>query len=897
MAELAAVGVAASIIQVIDISVRVIERLNEYRKKGDSLPDAFKHVSTRLPIFVLALRTTNSKIEDMTDDARRAMKPAIEECFNQIRNLEMIIDKVLFKPGDRGTTRGWKSVASVRYDGDVKELDKVIRRYMEAVHYGLSSATQHLENTWVFWVTFDTPNAVAQDFRKIAKAVGLPGWDEKAADIFGMVRDWLRDESNGPWTMILDNVDSVDVLTATTPKAASSMSMDDVSVMPEIRDFIVTSARGSVLVTSRNAEAAQMVTGNCAYHIDVEEMNENEAITLLKRKLSSKVIHTEAEAAELVKTVDFMPLAISQIATNISMNYPRLTVSKATEKIREPSEETAQLLETSAHETSRNARRTNSIVKTWHLSFQYVSRTHPSAARLLSLMCLFDRQGIPETLLTGQYGEEVIAAATPLQPHLSWWKRIRRRRSHLIRRRRAAEKKATGTITFNASSFDEDWKVLTNFALIKTNLDGCHFNMHRLVQYTTRRWLDLNRQLRAWTQRYITIIRDRFPNPEHENWKICQYLFPHAQQAARYRPDNKTELLMWGPLIQMVSRFAYIMGDYTAAEDLGRKALAALEEVQGPHGEDVLRGFHQLGLVLSIFKRYNEAEEMFRKAYSGRLASLGPDHLDTLDSANNLGSRLNMQKKYEEGEAFHMRTIEGYERVYGPTSTETQSLMARLALVYINNGRYEQATALHRRVHGIQEEEYGKGTNDTCHGLRALGVLLSMQGKAAEAENIHRQVVRFRSDKLGPEHYETITSVNLLCEALVKQGKLDEAVAQWCGVVGIYTDLDEKARKEALQSMNSLAETLLQQGQLEEAETVSRRLVTESEKLLGADDVETLVAVHTLADVFKKQKRYKEALPLYAHAHVGTEKRCGVDHPDTKEFLEDFNQMKRTVLV
>ncbi|KAI4692781.1 uncharacterized protein J4E88_001149 [Alternaria novae-zelandiae] len=799
MAELAAVGVAASIIQVVDISVRVIERLNEYRKKGDSLPDAFKHVSTRLPIFVLALRTTNSKIEDMTDDARRAMKPAIEECFNQIRNLEMIIDKVLFKPGDRGTTRGWKSVASVRYDGDVKELDKVIRRYMEAMHYGLSSATQHLENkklppkpmstcpfereadfverdvisdvmircqpgsrlaligiggagksriaieysyrirqaspdTWVFWVTFDTPNAVAQDFRKIAKAVGLPGWDEKAADIFGMVRDWLRDESNGPWTMILDNVDSVDLLTATTPKAASSMSMDDVSVMPEIRDFIVTSARGSVLVTSRNAEAAQMVTGNCAYHIDVEEMNENEAITLLKRKLSSKVIHTEAEAAELVKTVDFMPLAISQIATNISMNYPRLTVSKATEKIREPSEETAQLLETSAHETSRNARRTNSIVKTWHLSFQY-------------------------------------------------------------------------------------------------------------------------------------------------------------------RPDSKTELLMWGPLIQMVSRFAYIMGDYTAAEDLGRKALAALEEVQGPHGEDVLRGFHQLGLVLSIFKRHNEAEEMFRKAYSGRLASLGPDHLDTLDSANNLGSRLNMQKKYEEGEAFHMRTIEGYERVYGPTSTETQSLMARLALVYINNGRYEQATALHRRVHGIQEEEYGKGTNDTCHGLRALGVLLSMQGKTAEAEKIHRQVVRFRSDKLGPEHYETITSVNFLCEALVKQGKLDEAVAQWCGVVGIYTDLDEKARQEALQSMNSLAETLLRQGQLEEAETVSRRLVTESEKLLGADDVETLVAVHTLADVFKKQKRYKDALPLYAHAHVGTEKRCGVDHPDTKEFLEDFNQMKRIVLV
>ena len=62
-------------------------------------------------------------------------------------------------------------------------------------------------DTWVFWVTFDTPATVAQDFRKIAKAVGLRGWDEKAADIFTMVHDWLKDDSNGPWTLILDNVD------------------------------------------------------------------------------------------------------------------------------------------------------------------------------------------------------------------------------------------------------------------------------------------------------------------------------------------------------------------------------------------------------------------------------------------------------------------------------------------------------------------------------------------------------------------------------------------------------------------------------------------------------------------------------------------------------------------
>jgi tetratricopeptide (TPR) repeat protein len=752
-------------------------------------------------------------------------------------------------------------------------------------------------DTWVFWVTFNTPAAVAQDFRKIAKAVGLRGWDEKAVDIFTMVRDWLKDESNGPWTMILDNVDSVDVLTAPAPKVASSISVDDASPIPQIRNFITTSTRGSVLVTSRNTEAAQMITGNCAYHIDVDEMNESEAIALLKKKLNSKVTYTEAEAAELVKTVDFMPLAISQIATNISINYPRLTISKAIERIRTPSEETVQLLETSAHETSRDTNRTNSIVKTWHLSLQYVRQTNPSAARLLSLMCLFGRQSIPETLLTGQYGEEVTASTTPFQPRFNWWNQSRRQRFYLRRRQRAAQQREAGDKTIKSACFDEDWRVLSNFALIKTNVDGCHFNMHRLVQYTTKRWLEINGELKAWMQKYVAIIRDYFPKPEHDNWKVCQYLFPHARQAANYRPEDRALLVTWARLIQMVSRFAYVIGDHTSAENLGRTALAALEEVQGSHCEDTLCSYHQLGLAISVLNRYNESEKMFRRAYEGRLALLGPDHLDTLDSANNLGARLNKQKKYEEGEAMHMRAVEGYERVYGPGSVEIQSLMAGLVLTYITNERVEQATAIHRRVHGIRKEAYGEETDDAYHGLRALGALLNMQGKAAEAEDIHRRVVDYRSKRSGFDHSETIKSVNFLCGALIKQRKLEEAVTRYRSVIDLYTDLDEKARHEALLTMNSLAETLIQQGHLEEAETVCRRLVLESERLLGADDCDTLVGVHTLADILAKQNRYEEALTSYERAYVGTEKRCGAGHPDTKEFLEDFNHAKKNIPV
>jgi hypothetical protein len=131
MAELAALQVAASIIQVIDVGIRVIKRLQDFKKNANGLPDAFKHINLRLPLFVDALRQTNAALEDMTDSTRKAFRPAIEECLVQIRKLEITIETVLPKESDRGFARSWKALISVKSESDIKEMDRIIKEYME----------------------------------------------------------------------------------------------------------------------------------------------------------------------------------------------------------------------------------------------------------------------------------------------------------------------------------------------------------------------------------------------------------------------------------------------------------------------------------------------------------------------------------------------------------------------------------------------------------------------------------------------------------------------------------------------------------------------------------------------------------------------------------------------
>src|SRR5436305_1796660 len=80
--------------------------------------------------------------------------------------------------------------------------------------------------------------------------------------------------------------------------------------------------------------------------------------------------------------------------------------------------------------------------------------------------------------------------------------------------------------------FEEDVVVLRNFSFVSVNADGTTFEMHRLVQLATRKWLEAHGQLEKWKQQFVRRLFEKFPTGEYENWAVCQALFPHAKSAA-----------------------------------------------------------------------------------------------------------------------------------------------------------------------------------------------------------------------------------------------------------------------------------------------------------------------------------------------------------------------------
>jgi tetratricopeptide (TPR) repeat protein len=527
--------------------------------------------------------------------------------------------------------------------------------------------------------------------------------------------------------MIVDNADDPSVFF----KQAEGEELD--SATRSLADFLPQSPNGSLLITSRNRDVAFRLTGDASDIINVEPLDKKQSVDLLCKKLSSAP--DREDAIELVEALDGMPLAITQAAAFISRGEPRMTVSKYLQDLRASDENRAQLLKKDIGDARRDGKASNSIMSTWEISFKYIRNNWPSAAQLLSLMSLFDRQGIPEILLRDKYSHD---NETEL-------------------------------------NLDDDISILASYSLITINHDGNDFEMHRLVQFATKKWLELNEELELWKEKYIEILYEDFPAGEYENWKICQKLFPHAQMVLLYRPANDECLRKWAGILHEAGRYADTRGNYNMAEEMIRQSLEGLQQVLGGEPQPTLAAMANLATTYEHQGRWKEAQGIQEQVLEMFIRVLGKEHPTTLLSMANLGLIYNRQHRWREAEEMLVSGLEMCSRVLGQEHETTRVCMNNLALTYRDQGRWKEAEELFTQVRDTATRTLGTEHPLSLIYMSNLALVYWDQGRRKEAEELQAQVAEMRARVLGEQHPNTLRAVKYL-EVYRSTYQLDEAL-------------------------------------------------------------------------------------------------------------------------
>jgi tetratricopeptide (TPR) repeat protein len=554
----------------------------------------------------------------------------------------------------------------------------------------------------------------------------LPGQEDAKNDTLQLVYEGLRSEVNGRWLMILDNADDEAFLGQVTDQPSQIHGMAN-RIAPLSR-FVPQTPHGSVLVTSRNQLAAFKLVGKRHNMIEINPMNEQDALEMLKAKISVDQ-STECDAKRLLHDLGYIPLAISQAAAYINARTMRMTVAKYLAIFWENEANRTKLLNEDSGDLRRDPGVPNAVITTWQISFDQVRNDRPSATELLSLMSVLDPRGIPEFLLSQGYN-------TVLE-------------------------------------FEDALAPLIDFSLITTEMSRKAFDMHPLVQLATRKWLTLHGSLEKWQRESVRIISETFPEGEHVHWAACEALEPHAQTVLGYNSHDPRCKLEQARILHHSGWYAWARGNYVTAKGRIEKALKTRTGLLGPDGPDTLASLGLLATVLSDQGKYEEAEEMHRRTLTLNETVLGKEHPSTLTGMNNLALVLSHQGKYEEAEVMYRRTLTLNETMLGKEHPSTLTSMNNLAMVLSYQGTYEEAEEMHRRTLTLSETVLGKEHPDTLTSMSNLATVLSDQGKYGEAEKMYRRTLTLRKLILGAEHPHTLSSRNSLAAVLSSQDKID----------------------------------------------------------------------------------------------------------------------------
>jgi tetratricopeptide (TPR) repeat protein len=712
----------------------------------------------------------------------------------------------------------------------------------------------------VLWVHASNTARLEQSYQEIAELVKVRGRKDPQADVYKLVHDWLRDEKNGRWLLVLDNADDAAVLSPQTSNGQRSQADDgsdsndssdgnSSALRQQLSRYLPPSRHGSVLVTSRTRRAAMQVVEDSDI-ILIEPMDNAAAHTLLYKKLGDKGNKPGKDdgIAELAVALDYMPLALVQAAAYIRERRPRCSVQQYLKEYRQSDSRKTSLLNQGAGHLRRDEAASNAILITWQISFDHVRRTRPSATDLLSLMSFFDRQGIPEALLRSQgsntENEQVLAVGLD-------------------------------------DGFEDDVLTLQDYSFITVTADEKMFEMHGLVQLATRKWLESQEQLNKWREQFISNLCAELPTGQHENWEKCQALFPHARAAIAQRPASQKSLEEWALLLFKAAWYAWQTGRAGEAENMSVMSMEVRRKVLGEESEETLSSMGMVGLARSFGGKYKEAEAMHKQTLATTKKVLGHEHPDTLTSMNNLALVLDSQGKYEEAEAMHRQTLATTEKVLGHEHPDTLTSMNNLAFVLDRQGKYEEAEAMHKQTLATTEKVLGHEHPSTLTSMNNLAGVLDRQGKYEEAEAMHKQTLATREKVLGHEHPDTLTSMNNLAGVLYWQGKYEEAVAMHKQTLAIREKVLGLEHPDMLTSMSNLAGMLDRQGKYEEAEAMHRQTLATRKKVLGHEHPSTLASMNNLALVLDSRGKYEEAEAMHRQTLATTKKVLGHEHPST----------------
>lgn len=750
------------------------------------------------------------------------------------------------------------------------------------------------EETWVFWLHASNATRFRQSIQHVVDQLRIPSRGASGQNVFALFESWLRDRKQGPWVLIIDNADDTDFLHQ-LPSMTDNVT-DDPSPGSDRRTCLdyLPNDTGVILFTSRNQKAATTLV-DFSDIIEIGQMDEEQAVLLLERKLG--VSDDREVSLELVHALDFIPLAITQAAAYIQQRRPRVSKRSFLESLRQSEASEMSLLNRDHGNLRRDKDASNSIILTWQVSFEHIRATHPSAADLLSLMSICDRQAIPDVLLKMPRKMHSLREQKRRQSDVYEWQRgiSPAKETHLTV---SEEEEFEDIGKFEeAAEFEDNIAMLRGYSFIHATTDPATFEMHRLVQRATQVWLKSRDELAVWQEHFVLSLNSVFPPSDHfETGPTCERLIPHLDSAMTLQLATRDAEVDRADLADKAARYHIRRFRLKRAEDLSTASVDATRTHLGRNHHRTVQHMQTLRAVYVMQKRLKEADALLVDIF--RLHQTTPDrHWPTfVGSLLDFAKISHRQGRWMEAERILVGLLDLQNRM--PEHADPYGLvMHALSEVYLAQGRGVEAEKLLLKRVQTQKISLGEEHQATLQSECELAGMYTGQGRSQEAEQLYQHILKSQKRVLGEHHQDTLFTASQLAHVYFSQGRWTESEQLCEDAIQAQTNDIEVAHPGAMSSLTTLAATRMKQGRLEEAERLVQRAFEAAKRVHGAENPKTLLFMQILGTNKMMRNPDLSSLFLLDECAMLSSRVRGWSHPKTCQLRDQVEDGIRDLAV
>ncbi|KAG4274652.1 hypothetical protein FPRO04_14482 [Fusarium proliferatum] len=596
----------------------------------------------------------------------------------------------------------------------------------------------------IFWVPVLSDETAERAYADIAKKLRLQKSSEDE-DVKDLVCQHLSSDEAGKWLLIVDNADDQELIFGSDEKSG-------------LEEYLPQSEDGIILLTTRSGQVAGQFA-QCDM-IDIKQMDQEEAATLLKKSLVQKqLLHDETSVIELLTYLSFLPLAITQAAAYL--NQTRAPIRTYLSLLRNAEDNDTRVLEREFRDNTRYKGSQNAIGTTWIVSFRQIQKSNQLAVDLLSFISCIEPKAIPQSMLPDAEADE-----------LEW---------------------AIGT--------------LCSYSFLVRREESNVFDMHSLVHTATRGWLDKQDRKRQVSKDAIRHLAARFPTKDDAHYDLRRGYLPHAMRLLSRNHEDRT--------VETYQLFEKV-GDSFNSDRRFKEAVKCYEEVcwwrqrLDPETDHIrLASEHALARAYVSDRRIKDAIEMLEHVVAVRKETLDEKDYDRLASEQVLASTYLNDRRIKHAIEMHEYVVAVRKETLDEKDYDRLASELELARAYVSDRRIKDAIEMLEHVVAVQKEASDEEDHLRLASEQALAKAYLRDRRIKDAIEIFEHVVAVRKEILDKKDHFRLTSEHELARAYLDDRRIKDAIEIFEHVVAVRKEILDEKDHDRLTSEHELARAYL----------------------------------------------------------------------------------------